>query len=601
MKTDMKTPALSDAASTAEFTVDRLRREATDLLAATGLVERDAVTLVTPKPNIPADLSFPVFAAAKASGGQNPNALAQQIAAAATPAEDSLIGSVAPLGGFVNLSVDPGRFATAVLEEVQALGNAFGHDKSVGVGQRIVLEYSSPNIARKMHVGHLRSTVIGHGLHLILLALGYEVIADNHLGDWGTQFGTLLAAIHDDALTPWNDPDPVASLVQVYAAYNAAAVEDPTKMDAARVWFKRLEDGDAWARETWRRLIDITLVEFDRTYERLGVHFDTTHGESYFEPALDGLIQEAIDKRIAVVEPGGAVSVNFGEGGLPSCLLRKTDGATLYQTRDAATCLYRWREYQPARNIYVVGAEQKLHFQQVFEIARRLGYTEIADRSVHISFGAVTDVAGQRFSMRKGTAVFLDEVLDEAVRHARALIEKNVAEGRSEVTADEIDTIAELLGVGSVIYADLYQGPERGIRFDWEKVVANEGNTAAYIQYTHARCRSILRKADLAHGDAPNAAAVASALAAPEEQAVLKHLHRLPQAVREAGEKFAPATIAEWTYGLAKSFNDFYHEHQVLKAATPESREARLALVAAVAVGLRNGLALLGIQAPERM
>ncbi|MBC8103775.1 MAG: arginine--tRNA ligase [Cytophagales bacterium] len=579
----------------AAYAHDRLRAEATEILAATGLVTRESVTLALPKPSIPADLAFPVFAAAKAAG-QNPGDFSQRLADAAVVPEGMLIGAVTAQGGFVNFAVHPAAFAAAVIEEVEAGGAAYGNDKIVGAGQKTVVEFSSPNIARKMHVGHLRSTVIGHSLVKILAALGYDVISDNHLGDWGTQFGTLLAAIDNDHLTPWDDPDPVQSLVEVYARFNSAAKDDPTLMDSARAWFKRLEDGDPWARQTWQRLIDLTLVEFDKTYRRLGVAFDTTHGESYFEPMLAPVVQEALDKKVAHIEPGGAVVVEFGEESrLPSCLLRKTDGATLYQTRDAATCLYRWREYAPVRNIYVVGAEQKLHFQQVFEIVRRMGYKEIADRSIHIAFGAIVDAGGQRFSMRKGTAIFLEEVLDEAVTRARALMQASMAEGRTEITPEEVDSVSEMLGIGAVIYADLYQGPERGIKFDWDKILANEGNTGAYLQYTHARCRSILRKALPAPG------AETLLLVSPEEQAVLKQLSRLPHAIREAGANFAPSTVADWTYNLAKAFNDFYHSCPVLKAETSGLREARLALVAAVAQGLKNGLGLLGIGAPERM
>jgi arginyl-tRNA synthetase len=577
---------------------DALRREATDLLVATGLVAAGNVTLVTPKPNIPADLAFPVFPAAKAAG-VNPNEFAQKLAGAITPREGGLFDTVSAMGGFVNFAVAPDRFARAVVEGIFARGDAYGEDKSVGRGEKTVVEYSSPNIARKMHVGHLRSTVIGNSIRRILLALGYDVIADNHLGDWGTQFGTLLAALDQWKLSPWDDPDPVQSLVEIYARYNNAAKEDPALMDAARQWFKKLEDGDAWARETWQKLIDITMAEFDRTYQRLGVAFDTTHGESYYEPMLDEVVQEAVDKGVAKVEPDGAVAVDFGEA-LPSYLLRKTDGATLYQTRDVATCLWRWREYAPARNIYVVGAEQKLHFAQVFETVRRMGYPEIADRSVHISFGAVTDASGARFSMRKGTAIFLDEVLDEAVERAEATMREQIAAGRSEVTEAEIGPISEMLGLGSVFYADLYQGPERGIRFDWDKMLAFDGNTATYIQYTHARCRSILRKAG-EDAAAQVAGADLSLLTEPEAQVVLKHLARMPQAVREAGEKFAPATVADWTYNVAREYARFYDKCPVLRAETAELRAARLALTAAVAQGLKNGLALLGIGAPEKM
>ncbi|HVK03088.1 MAG TPA: arginine--tRNA ligase [Armatimonadaceae bacterium] len=579
---------------------DALRAEATALVAATGLARAEDVSLVTPKPNIPADLALPVFPLAKAAGA-NPNELAQRIAAAVTPRPDGLIGKVEPMGGFVNFVVAPERFASAALGEVLARADAYGEDRGVGGGAKTVVEYSSPNIARKMHVGHLRSTVIGNSVRRILAALGYDVIADNHLGDWGTQFGTLLAALDQWKLTPWDDADPVQSLVEVYARYNNAAKEDPALMDAARAWFRKLEEGDPWARATWQRLIDITMVEFERTYKRLGVAFDTTHGESYYEPVLDALIREAIDKGVARIEADGAVSVDFGEA-LPSFLLRKSDGATLYQTRDVATAIWRWKEYAPARNIYVVGAEQRLHFQQVFETVRRMGYPEIADRSVHIPFGAVTDAGGQRFSMRKGTAIFLDEVLDEAVERAEAVMREQIAAGRSEVTEEEVAPISEMLGLGAVTYADLYQGPERNIRFDWDKMLSFDGNTATYIQYTHARCRSILRKAG---GDADVAATLAGAdaslLTEPEAQVVLKQLSKLPQAVREAGEKFAPATVADWTYNVAREYARFYDRCPVLKAETPELRAARLALTAAVAQGLKNGLALLGIGAPERM
>ena len=490
----------------------------------------------------------------------------------------------------------PSVLASAVLEEVQSLGDDFGADRSVGAGERVIVEYSSPNIARKMHVGHLRSTVIGHSIRKIFEALGYKVIADNHLGDWGTQFGMLLAAIDEGKLTPWNDADPVQSLVEIYAAFNAQAKEDPGKKDLARAWFAKLEAGDAWARETWQRLIDITMAEFKGTYERLGVSFTTQHGESYFESMLPGVIAEAIEKGAAYRDAAGAVVATFDDK-LPTCLLQKSDGATLYQTRDAATCLYRLKNYAPTRNIYVVGAEQKLHFQQVFETVRRMGYPAIADVSVHISFGKVSPPDGGRFSMREGNVVFLNDVLDEAVERAEARMRESVAAGKTEITEEEIPAVAEILGVGAVVYADLYQGPGRDITFDWDRMLKAEGNTAMYLQYAHARCKSILRKATVSPS-----ANTGELLVHPAEQGVLKQLARMPHAVREAGEKYLPATVAEWTYSLARAFATFYDECPVLRDDVPEElKAARLALVAAVAQGLKNGLALLGIQAPDRV
>lgn len=581
------------------YVFDRLRSDVTEALLATGLIEAAAIALAEPKNKDLADIALPVFVAAKAAG-EAPPAFAQKLAAAVRLPESSLLGSVEAAGGFVNFTVRPSALAAAVLEEVETLGDSFGKDTSIGAGERVIVEYSSPNIARKMHVGHLRSTVIGHSIRLIFEALGYEVIADNHLGDWGTQFGMLLAAIDLWKLTPWDDADPVQSLVEVYAKFNNAAKEDEALKDLARAWFKRLEDGDGWARETWQKLIDITMVEFSRTYERLCVRFTTQHGESYFENMMPAVMAEAVEKGVAYRDAGGALVVGFDDK-LPSCLLQKSDGGTLYQTRDAATCLYRLKNYAPKRNIYVVGAEQKLHFQQVFEIVRRMGYPAIADVSVHISFGKVSPPNGGRFSMREGNVVFLNDVLDEAVERAEAKMRENVEAGKTEITEAEITEVAEVLGVGAVIYADLFQGPDRNITFDWDKMLASEGNTAMYLQYAHARCKSILRKS-ASLTPTIGGKGVGELLVHPAEQALLKQLARLPHAVREAGEKYLPATMAEWTFQLAKAFASFYDQCPVLRDDVPEAlRTERLALVAATAQGLKNGLALLGIQAPERV
>jgi arginyl-tRNA synthetase len=618
------------------YVFDQLREQASAALIATGLIAPEQIALAEPKNRDLADLACPIFAAAKAAG-EAPPVFSQKLAAAVRLPESGLLATVAAAGGFVNFTVRPPPLAAAVLAEVTERGDAFGKDSSVGNGEKLIVEYSSPNIARKMHVGHLRSTVIGHSLRLIFEALGYDVIADNHLGDWGTQFGMLLAAIDLWKLTPWNSSDPVQSLVDIYAQYNNALVleerveaqadwkPDPKKdkndytaeekfwvagdglvramkcgskisfRNLAREWFKKLEDGDVWARETWQRLIDITMAEFSRTYDRLGVSFTTQHGESYFESRMPAVMAEAVEKGVAVRDAGGALVVDFGDK-LPSCLLQKSDGGTLYQTRDAATCLYRLENYAPARNIYVVGAEQKLHFQQVFEIVRRMGYEKIADVSTHISFGKVSPPNGGRFSMREGNVVFLNDVLDEAVERAEGKMRENIAEGRSELTEEETPEIAETLGIGAVIYADLFQGPDRNITFDWDKMLQSEGNTAMYLQYAHARCRSILRKAGAM------SSATTDVLTHPAEQALLKQLARMPHAVREAGEKYLPATVADWTFQLAKSFSTFYDQCPVLKdEIAPDVRTARLELVAATAQGLKNGLALLGIKAPERV
>ena len=576
------------------YASDGLHAECAELLVATGLLKGFVPALVEPKPSIPADLAFPVFASAKTLSAGNPAAFAARLADAITLLSGGLVARAEAAGPFVNFVADPARLAQAVLDEVTRGGDGYGRDDR-GVGQAVILEFSSPNIARKMHVGHLRSTVIGNSLRLIFEALGYRVIADNHLGDWGTQFGTLLAA---KALWGWPlemKTDPIEALVQIYAKFHTAAEADPALRDLARDWFRRLEEGDPDARETWRFVVDLTLAEFGRTYARLGIGFDTEHGESFYEPLLPGVVQEALDKEVAEIEPDGAVSVSFDEA-LPSFLIRKRDGVTLYQTRDIATCLYRWSQYAPDRNIYVVGQEQKLHFQQVFETVRRMGHAEIADRSVHVSFGMVSDARGQKFSMRRGTALFLDEVLDEAVSRARTTMAAKIREGRTALAPEEQEDLGQAIGLGAIIYNDLYQSPDRAIRFDWDVMLSFDGNSAPYIQYTHARCRSLLRKAGV-YGEGADA----SLLIEPAEQLVIKQLARLPGAIRAAGGRYSPSVIAEWTYDLARAFTRFYHDCPILEAATPEQTAARLRLTAATAQGLHNGLALLGIHAPERM
>jgi arginyl-tRNA synthetase len=429
------------------YVYDQIRAEATDALLATGLIEPAQIALAEPKGNVSSDLALPVFAAAKLAGIPPPE-FAQKLITALSFAPHGLIDHAEATGGFVNFFVHPDLLAQRVLAQVLESKENYGNDNTVGKGEKIIVEYSSPNIAKKMHVGHLRSTVIGHSLRKIFLALGYDVIADNHLGDWGTQFGMLLAAIDQNNLTLWNDADPVQSLVKIYTDFHGAIKEKPELKDLARAWFKKLEDGDLWARETWQKLIDITMTEFNATYKRLGVSFDTYHGESFFENMMPGLIADALTKGVAKHEESGAISVTFDEDDkLPSCLLQKSDGATLYQTRDAATCIYRLEKYAPTRNIYVVGAEQKLHFQQVFEIVRRLGYPQIADVSLHISFGNVSLAGGAKMSTRDGTVIFLNDVLDEAYDRAKEVVDKNIASGGFDIPQEDAHKIAEMLSI----------------------------------------------------------------------------------------------------------------------------------------------------------
>ena len=587
-----------------DYTLDRFASEIRDAIKATGLIASEYIELAEPKANVPADLALPCFRAAKALG-RNAAELARELSQAIAPRQDGLLGAVAAAGPFLNFRLHDLNMLRAALAEIEQMADRYGDDDR-GAGQRVIVEYSSPNIARKMHIGHLRATVIGHAIDNIMAALGYEVVSDNHLGDWGTQFGSLLYAYTTWGFKSELEHDPIEAMVELYARFNAAAEQQPELRDEARQWFKRLEGGDPEARRLWRWMIDLTMAEFDRTYKRLEIEFDHAYGESFYEDQLSDVIGEAITKGVARVEESGAVSVSFDEK-LPSYLIRTTDGRTLYQTRDIAGAIYRWERWAPSRNIYVVGHEQTLHFQQVFETLRRMGYTEIGDRSIHISFGQLNDAEGRRFSMRKGTAIFLEDVLDEAVERAREIVDQK----NPDLPDDERAAIAEAVGVGAVIYNDLYQDPKRNITFDWDRMLAFTGNSAPYIQMMHARCCSILREsgvrplpatpgANLPLWDGLPAAEV-ELLTAEQEIALAKQLARFPAAIRRAGENFTPYNVAEWLYESARAFSRFYDDLSVLKASSPELRDARLRLVAASAQALRNGLRLLGIRAPERM
>jgi arginyl-tRNA synthetase len=564
-------------------------------IAATGKIPVGLIETTTPRPNIPADLAFPVFRAAKELGVPAPQ-LAADLAAQIAPT--GMIGSVAAAGPFLNFSLRPEAIATAVLEEIAAAGATYGHHAD-GQGRRIVIDYSAPNIARRMHVGHIRSTIIGQTLVHIFRALGYTVIGDNHLGDWGTQFGTVIASIMHYGKPEAAGEAAMEQLEAIYARFNRAMQEQPALEEEARRWSLALEQGDPQARELWQWCVDLTLHAAERNYQRLGVGFDHAYGESFYESLLPDVIAETLHSEAAYRDEDGSVVAELDK--LPKFIIQRNDGGTVYMTRDIATIKFRLSEFAPAQIIYVVDGRQELHFRQLFAIVREMGYARDVEL-VHIPFGVVTTPDGQPLSTRKGNMVYLESLLDEAVQRARTVVEQK----HTSLPEDEKAAVAEAVGVGAVIYNDLYQDPKRNISLDWERMLATEGNSATYLQYSYARCRSILRRAEeelgekdietQGYGDAR-----LHLLVHPSEQRLIKHLARLPEALREAGARYAPFVIADWCYTSAREFGVFFEQCPVLKAETADLRAARLALVAATAQALHNGLALLGIRAPERM
>ncbi len=574
-----------------DYALERFTAEVRRAIAATGRVPAGQIELVTPKPNIPADLAFPTFRVAKELGVPAPQ-LAAELAAAIAPDAGGLIGSVAAAGPFLNFSMRPEALGPAVVGEILAAGEAYGRQDD-GQGRRVVVDYSAPNIARRMHVGHIRSTIIGQAIVNIFRALGYEVIGDNHLGDWGTQFGTVIASVMRYGKPEAEGEAAMEQLEALYARYNNEMKERPELEEEARHWSLRLEQGDPEARALWQWCVDLTLRAAERNYQRLGVRFDHAYGESFYEGMLPDVIAETLSSKAAYTDEDGSVVAELAN--LPKFIIRRSDGGTVYMTRDIATVKFRLAEFNPSQIIYVVDGRQELHFRQLFAIVRAMGYAADVEL-VHIPFGIITTPDGQPLSTRKGNMVYLEALLDEAVARAREVVERK----NPELPEEEKQAVAEAVGVGAVVYNDLYQDPKRNITLDWERMLATEGNSATYLQYSHARCRSILRRAAEDGGPGADGADLAL-LTHPSETRLLKHLARLPEAVREAGARYAPFVVADWCYTTAREFGVFFEQCPVLKAATPELRSARLALVAATAAALKSGLALLGIRAPERM
>lgn len=567
------------------YTLDRVR---TQILDAVRRAVGDGADLTTavPPPDVPADLAVPCFPLA-ARLRTHPAAIASDLAGAMRT--DGALAGVRADGGYLNFILDRETFAAGVMGDIARMGDRYA-SSDLGAGQTVVIDYSAPNIARPMSVGHLRSTVIGDAIYKLFAFGGYRSIGDNHLGDWGTQFGAYLYAF-----TTWVDVeayqrDPIGELLRLYVKFDAEARAQPDLRERAREWSLKLERGDPEARRLWAEFTGHSTAEFDRVYRLLDVGFDYTLGESFYEDKTQEVIDLAVRAGVAV-EHEGALIVPLDDVGISTpLLLRRRDGATLYSTRDLAAALFRIREFHPSRLIYVVGA-QALYFSQVFATLRKLGFADVD--YVHVDFGSITLPEG-RMRTRRGTVIFLEDVLSEAVLRARRLVDEKNPELPDAERAD----VARMVGVGAVKYADLSQNRVKNIAFDWDRMLALDGDSAPYLQYTYVRARGILRKA-------PDGAAAGTydprAAQTDEEWRLLKHLARFPDVVRDAAQTYHPHLVCNYLFGLAQQFHAFYHDVPVLQAGDPGLRDSRLHLVSGVATVMRTGLALVGIQVPERM
>lgn len=519
--------------------------------------------------------------------GMNPRALAEAVIAA-KPLPSILEKAEIAGPGFINLTLSPAALASGV----SALAaDPKLHVPQSGANEKVVIDYSSPNVAKPMHIGHIRSTVIGNAIDRILRALGYEVIADNHLGDWGTQFGILILGYKHFLNDEERANLTVELLEKVYVKSYNATKEDPAWLEQCREALVRLQAGDEESLAIWKRFIAISLEEFDRIYGRLGVSFDLYRGESHYQPMLGPTVELLKEKGLAV-QSEGAWIVDLKEKGLEVAIVRKRDGGFNYTTTDIATVRSRVEEFNPARVIYVTDERQQLHFKQFFHICGELGLCGKTALQ-HVWFGLMR-LPDATFSTRQGNVIKLETLLDEAAARARAIVDASHPDWSEADRA----ALAEAIGIGAIKYADLSHDPTTMIVFTWDKALALDGNSGPYLQYANARLNSLLDKYRSTVGNDP--AVQELHIDSPAEKALALHLLQYPNTVQRAGDLCKPSILADYLYQLSQLYSSFYQSSPVLKAEEAV-RDSRIRLCDAVSKVLRGGLTLLGIPTPERI
>lgn len=537
---------------------------------------------------------------------KSPVMIADEFKEAINRSKIDQIEDISAVQGYLNFKIETDGFGNKVLQDIEEMGPSYGQINT-GNEKVVVFDCSSPNIAKYMSVGHLRSTVIGEALARIYQAGGYTVIRDNHLGDWGTQFGMLGRAYElwkDEIPDLGEDGDSVKGLYQLYVKMHDEIEkqgEDSSLAKEGKEWFKKLESGDPSAQKLLEWSTKSSLKEFQRVYDLLGSNYEYMLGESFYVGMLPELIQTMLDKNIAQVDETGAVFVDLEKEDLGKFVIQKNDGASLYSTRDLATLVARTEWFDPEKIIYVVGGDQKNYFRRVFSTFGKM--VENPPKLEHVSFGMISLPEG-KMSTRKGRVIFLEDVLDEAVERARQKVKSPSKDSNKKVTEknipdEEIDDIAKKVGVGSVIYFDLGQSRERNIKFEWEEALSLEGNSAPYIQYTNARAEAVLKKAAEQAININQAKEATFSL--PSERSLVKHLSRLPEAIIKALEQNEPSVIAAYLYSAADLFNKFYQEAPIIAEPDIQKQNTRLRLAAAASQVIQNGLNLLSIEAPRRM
>ncbi|MFR5544963.1 MAG: arginine--tRNA ligase [Intestinibacter bartlettii] len=548
------------------------------------LTLEEIVALIEVPPNKEmGDFAFPCFKLAKVFR-KAPNMIAADLAE--NIEAKGAISKVMPLGGYVNFFVNKSQLAETVINDVLTKKEKYGHT-DLGQEKAVVIDFSSPNIAKPFHIGHIRTTVIGNALYKIYDSQGYNVVRVNHLGDYGTQFGKLIVAFKLWGSKEAVEANPIPELLKLYVKFHEEAEQKPEMEDEARAWFTKLENGDEEAKALWQWFRDESLKEFARVYDLLDIEFDSYAGESFYSDKMDSVIETLKDKKLLVQSQGTNV-VDLEEYNMPPALITKNDGSTLYMTRDLAAAIYRKNTYDFDKCIYVVGSQQSLHFQQLFKVLELMGY-EWSKDLIHVPFGMVALEEGT-MSTRKGRVVFLEDVLKQAVEKTKEIVlSKNP-------NAKNVEQIAKQVGVGAVVFQELSNSRIKDYTFSWSRTLSFEGETGPYVQYTHARCCAVLRKAEEEVTTDINY----NLLSDGDGAEVLKVIGSFNKSILAAMRKNEPHIITRFVLDLAQAFNKFYHDNPIL-VDDVEVRKARLALVAATRQTIENALALLGMHAPERM
>ena len=549
---------------------------------AQGLPEDIAALLEVPPDPAMGDYAFPCFKLSKALR-MGPPMIAKKLSEAVSRPE---VARVECVGGYLNFFFNRENFARELLGAVLAAPGKWGASDA-GAGKTVCLDYSSINIAKRFHIGHLSTTMIGNSLKRIYDFLGWKTVSINHLGDWGTQFGKMICAYKR-----WGDKETVEKggveeMTKLYVRFHAEAEKHPELEDEGRAWFKKIEDGDPEALSIFHWFKDVTLKDAMKVYDVLGVSFDSYAGESFYADKTDRVVNELREKGL-LKESDGALIVDLEEDNMPPCLILKRDGTTIYATRDLAAIFYRKDTYHFDKCLYVVAYQQDLHFRQIFKVVEKMGYPWAKDELVHVAFGMVS-YEGQSLSTREGHVVYLEDLLRRAQEKALQIIQEK------SPNLENKEEAARQVGVGAVVYSTLQNSRIKDIDFWWDRALSFDGETGPYVQYTHARCCSVLRKTP-ENLPAPDYAALSD----DESQALLRLLSRFPEAVSEACLRNEPSIVTRATTEIAKAYNKFYYEHRILDD-DPAVTAARIALTQASQQVIKTGLYLIGVAAPERM